>query len=109
MVFSLCRVVVEIQAPPAEGAFTIRVHSPREWVEPTPKLPWLPLTMIYNLPHLHASFQITPDSEVQSGLLLVDTGEPPCLAHPKRGTSACTVTSPSCPHNAARSLDVEFN
>lgn len=66
--------VVEVPAPPASGAFAIRVHDPLEWREPRGGLPWLPLTLIFDLPHLQASFQSAPGEKPQSGLLLVDTG-----------------------------------
>lgn len=65
---------MEVPTPPESGPFHIRLHDPLEWQEPRGGLPWLPLTMIFDLPHLHATFQSAAGGEPRSGLLLVDTG-----------------------------------
>ena len=70
--------MVEIPCPPCEregGHFDITLHDPERWAEPrAAPLPWLPLTMVFDLPHLRASLLAEPGTERQEGLFMLDTG-----------------------------------
>ena len=72
------RAVVEIPARPRVGGghFSITLHDPSRWQDPQedPSLPWLPITMIFDLPHLHAALMTAPGAERRQGLFMLDTG-----------------------------------
>ncbi len=69
--------MVEIPPPPRAGSghFRITLHDPKRWAAPAPApLPWLPLTMIFDLPHLQASLRTGPGAQCLQGLFMLDTG-----------------------------------
>ncbi len=70
---------MEIPPPPhvGSGHFRITLHDPDRWAEPAAApLPWLPLTMIFDLPHLQASLLTAPGAQRLQGLFMLDTGGP---------------------------------
>ena len=73
---------MQIPARPRAGGghFSITLHDPSCWRDPEdPPLPWLPVTMIFDLPHLHAALMTAPSAERRQGLFMLDTGAS-CLA-----------------------------
>ena len=55
---------------------SITLHDPERWAEPCDAvpLPWLPLTMVFDLPHLRASLATEHGAERRDGLFMLDTG-----------------------------------
>jgi hypothetical protein len=72
---------VEIPSRPRAGGghFSITLHDPSCWrdSEQQPPLPWLPVTMIFDLPHLQAALMMAPGADLRQGLFMLDTGVTP--------------------------------
>ena len=88
---------MEIPPPPRAGSghFRITLHDPERWAEPrAAPLPWLPLTMVFDLPHLRASLLAEPGAERREGLFMLDTG-----AQQRDGTPRPEPARDPCAHH----------